>query len=172
MKQYSAKAVANFFLRKAWNEGKTLTPMKLQKLVYLAHGWALGAFDAPLISESVQAWQYGPVIESLYHEFKHFGSGDIDKEASDVDLDHETFDIVYEVPVIDEDDSEAQDLINRVWNTYERYSGGQLSTITHRPGTPWKKAYTGERGTIIDNHLIKEHYKNLIEKRTNPSAEK
>jgi len=44
--------------------------MKLQKLVYYAHGWHLALNNEPLIDEQVECWQYGPVISSLFHEFK------------------------------------------------------------------------------------------------------
>ena len=76
-----AKAVANYFLDKAKNAHRPLTPMKLQKLVYIAHGWHLALFDASLIRERVQAWRWGPVIEDLYHEFKEFAKQPITRKA-------------------------------------------------------------------------------------------
>ena len=79
---YEAKAIANYFLEKAKAEGNSLTPMQVQKLVYFAHGWYLGLFGEPLIKESVQAWSYGPVIPSLYQEFKRFGNQGIDELAT------------------------------------------------------------------------------------------
>ncbi|NVK54961.1 MAG: SocA family protein [Alteromonadaceae bacterium] len=166
MNTYSAKAIANAFLRLARKDGQSITPMKLQKLVYLAHGWALGLNDKPLIKDDVEAWQFGPVISSLYHEFKEYGSGAITNDASDFDLDFDTFEIVYEVPVIKEDDTDANELVEAVWNSYKKYSGGQLSNLTHREGTPWKQAYNGNKGQKIDTQLIAEHYKGLIRKRT------
>ena len=71
---FSAAAVANEFLRLARRDEQTITPLKMQKLVYFAHGWHLALFGTPLIEEPVQAWQFGPVISSLYQEFKKFGS--------------------------------------------------------------------------------------------------
>ena len=62
---YSAKAVANYFLARAKESGETLSPMKLQKLIYFAHGWHLAVFDAPLLDEEVQAWDYGPASNRL-----------------------------------------------------------------------------------------------------------
>lgn len=51
--------------------------MHLQKLTYFAHGWYIAFNDQeqiqPLINEPFQAWEYGPVCSSIYHEFKGFG---------------------------------------------------------------------------------------------------
>ena len=66
----SAKAIANYFLDKSID----LTPMKIIKLVYIAHGWHLAITDKPLIEDYVQAWEFGPVIPDLYHEFKKYGN--------------------------------------------------------------------------------------------------
>ena len=55
---YNALVVANYFIDKAKAEGVSLTPMKLQKLIYMAHGWHLALYDKPLIDEQFQAWDY------------------------------------------------------------------------------------------------------------------
>ena len=49
------------------------TPMHIIKLVYLSHGWMLGLHDTPLLWEPVEAWQYGPVVPSVYHLYKGWG---------------------------------------------------------------------------------------------------
>ena len=87
---HSAKAIANYFLEKGWNEGIELSPLKLIKLVYLAHGWHLGFTENPLIADYVHAWTYGPVIPELYHEFKKYRNQPIKelaREAEDRDGD-------------------------------------------------------------------------------------
>ncbi|MCC7437458.1 MAG: DUF4065 domain-containing protein [Armatimonadetes bacterium] len=63
---YDSRIVGNSFLDIALKDGTALTPMKLLKLVYIAHGWHLGIMGKPLISDEVQAWKYGPVIPKLY----------------------------------------------------------------------------------------------------------
>ena len=69
---HSAKHVANHFLSNFLRCG--ITSLKIQKLVYISHGWNYAFRDDHLIDdELVEAWLYGPVFPSLYHEFKYRG---------------------------------------------------------------------------------------------------
>lgn len=150
----SASKIANYFLQKAANERMSLTPMQVIKLVYIAHGWHLGYFKTPLISERVEAWPYGPVIDSLYHGLKKFRNGPVTEYLpADVEMgglgDH------------------TRQLIEHVWAKYRGFSGPQLSTLTHQPDTPWSdaKARAGAfaRSVPIANESIQEYYERLIE---------
>lgn len=143
----SPEAVANEFLALARRDGRALTNMKLQKLVYIAHGYTLAILDEPLIARSPQAWQYGPVFPSLYRELREFGSGEVtgELEASD----RVTDDVQKEVIV-------------GVWDAYGGRTGVQLSALTHKPGSPWAKHYNGERSVAIPDEVIKEHYDQLL----------
>ena len=67
----NALEIADEFIRRS---GNTKTNMQIQKMVYIAHGYMLGAYGRPLISENVEAWKWGPVIPSLYRRFKKYGS--------------------------------------------------------------------------------------------------
>jgi uncharacterized phage-associated protein len=78
---YDAIAIANYFIEKSLATGKRLTPMQLVKLVYIAHGWYLARTGKPLLADAVQAWQFGPVIPTLYHEFKQFRDGQITRKG-------------------------------------------------------------------------------------------
>ena len=161
MDSYSPKAVANAFLALAKQEGEGITPMKMQKLIYLAHGWGLGIVGEPLINEPVQAWKYGPVIESIYKEFKYFGNQPITSEAVEYSFNRDTLELDEEIPLIAANDSDAHELIHHVWNAYKQYSGGQLSTLTHQPDTPWHRSFNGKRDVIIPDSLIANHYQTL-----------
>src|SRR4051812_24192144 len=77
-------AVANYFIGRAMQEGKALTPMQVIKLTYLAHAWHLAISSTPLIAATVEAWKFGPVIPSLYRSLKKYGSGTITEEAPTV----------------------------------------------------------------------------------------
>ncbi|MFO0851363.1 MAG: DUF4065 domain-containing protein [Gemmataceae bacterium] len=167
----SPKTVANFFFDTAMREGNlTVSPMKMQKLVYYAHGWHLGLADKPLIDEPVQAWPYGPVVPSLYQEFKHFGNGLITQPATDVrfviDGEGATQLEVVAPRVVESAFSPdfMQKLMGKVWEIYRNYSAVQLSNETHKPGTPWDqiKARHGGRipeNTVIPNDMIRDYFR-------------
>ncbi len=39
---YRSTTIANYFLRKGWEEGNPLTSMQVLKLMYIAYGWVFG----------------------------------------------------------------------------------------------------------------------------------
>ncbi len=166
MKTHDALAVANWFLARAEAEGKTLDPMKLQKLIYFAHGWALALSDVPLISERPQAWEFGPVIPVVYHEFKSFGRKPIRGRGVAFDWSAYTdANGLFDLPVIEpeiEGDPDAEALLDRIWAVYGDLSGIQLSNMTHLPGGAWHRAYhevaRGRRGVDISDELIKGEF--------------
>ena len=88
MPYHSSLAIANEFLRRAKDDGRELTQMHLQKLVYLAHGWCLAVTGKPLIEEKIQAWDYGPVIKPLYDALKSYGSANIPRLIRWADATH------------------------------------------------------------------------------------
>jgi hypothetical protein len=53
--------------------------MKLQKLIYLAHGYYFAVTGCPLVGEQFEAWQFGPVSPTIYHEFNRFSSSALKK---------------------------------------------------------------------------------------------
>ena len=155
MEMYSPVTIANYFIKKSIEEGVEMTPMKVLKLVYIAHGWHLGLFDEELISEQVQAWKYGPVVRSVYQEFKHYGNRDIEGLSFKSTFEKEEFGQLKEKGVYH--------LLDKIWEVYKDYTGLQLSTLTHQPGTPWYQIWEEKRGKlsgteIIPNDLIKGHY--------------
>ena len=156
----TALEIANYFIEKSLGTGEELTPMKLNKLVYIAHGWYLGLADRPLIGEGAQAWKYGPVIPSIYHRFKSYGGAQINslEPASDM------------ITIPEVRDGELKEFLQRIWDVYGHLSGLQLSSLTHQEGTPWSvvRSRSGNRengGALIPNDLIKQHYKEKINAR-------
>lgn len=144
--------IADIILRIAKEKGKSLTPMQLMKLTYIANGWYLAQNDVPLFHERIEAWKYGPVMPELYQATKKFG-----KQPIPLDLIADNFD---DLP------SELErkvEFLKQVYGLYESLDGIQLSNKTHKKGTPWDKVYCPySYGVEITESIIKEHYKELL----------
>lgn len=161
---YPTKSVANLLLNKAAEADIKLTPLKLQKLMYYTYGYYLAATDLPLIDTPIEAWEYGPVIASVYHEFKSFGSKEITRPAMDLDFASGSL-----VPCpIPTGDSKLNKVADFVVKTYGNYSGLTLSELTHADGSPWhitRNENPGIRGADIKPKLIKDHFAPLIQRK-------
>lgn len=162
---YSAIAVANAFIEKAKAKGiRDLTPMKLQKLVFYAHAWSLVMTNKPLVKDKVFAWTYGPVIESIYHEFKSFGSTNITKPGTELAWDDDPNALIefkYVTPRLPQEDEFSSDIVDYVLEAYGDQSAISLSNLTHRPGSAWHTIVEehgggGPRSLVIPNDVIKE----------------
>lgn len=143
--QYTAETIANWFLSRSRQDGEFLTHMKLQKLVYISHGWSLGAEAGGLLAEPVEAWEYGPVIRSLYNKYKVFRGA----------------------PIVDELGAAAvtlQDasLLEWVWQQYHKFTAVQLSGLTHKSDTPWTKSYQPGVNVVIPTETIHDHYRDKL----------
>ena len=156
---YTPQHIANYFLDRADDEYLGISQMKLQKLVYIAYGWNLAVNGTRLFHESIEAWDHGPVIPSLYHEFKHFKSDPIDEWATQFDLD--TFEEIE--PVIDEDDLDTNIILDYVWESYKKYSSAALRRKTHEADTPWSRVYNPSvKGVKLKDEDIGQHFKDRI----------
>lgn len=157
---YSAKAVANYFIDKAKRAGNPVDHLKLQKLVYLAHGWhlALHENNAPLVeNEYPEAWKYGPVFPSVYHELKEHGGRPIKERATEVDVNEDGQFYTF-TPVIPSVDEETSRFLDRVFEVYKNCPGVRLSRMTHKPDSPWAEAR--KRSNRINENILP---KDLIE---------
>jgi len=150
------EAVANYFLQRAWSENKGLTPIKVIKLTYIAHGWFLGFTKERLVDDDIQAWKYGPVLPRLYNAFKYAGNQPIDCLAEMLDKPYEA-----------EFSSLGNTVVDAVWEKYKDMTGLQLSALTHDEGTPWYQVWHEEGGSkngnsMIPSETIKKYYEDLL----------
>lgn len=148
---YRAVDVAYKMLQLADEQGKSLSNLQLQKLLYIAHGYLLAWKNKPLFMDEVSAWKYGPVIHSVYNQFKEYGAAKIPVG-----------------PV--ESGVENDDVIQTLEGTLKLYGDWEamdLVSITHQPKTPWHEVWEIGGGnqqlfSEIPENLIKDHYRRVI----------
>ena len=122
--------------------------MQVLKLVYINHGWMLGLHQRPLFEEDMEAWRrYGPVVRCVYRTYARFRGNPI-RESGDP---HEA-----------DLDNDQEEMIDQVFEGYGRYTGIQLSELTHKEGSPWHTAWQGGM-EIIPNDLLHMHYAGLAQ---------
>lgn len=123
-----------------------LTPLQVNKLTYFSHGWLLGLYGRPLISEQVEAWRYGPVVPAVYYALRENGRSPVRF------MDY--FDCLYNGL-----DDKEKDIIKQVIEGYGSLSGSELIGLTHEEGTPWSQCYDkSKQNTVIPNQIIKEYF--------------
>ena len=140
---YSVITIANEFINLANNE--SLTNMQLQKMVYIAHGFNLALRGTKLYYEDTRAWNFGPVVPELYEKLRKYGSSKVIEKI-------DTSDTV-------EPDEDSLEIIKAVYDNYKKYSGMQLSDLTHQNGTPWSKSWENNKYGVIPADDIYEFYK-------------
>ena len=156
---FAPLAIANTFLAKHGGERGGIDHMKLQKLVFYAYGWWLASHEQPLATEGPQVWRYGPVFRSLYAALAPFGMRGINSPQRAVPIGGP--------PIIPDDQHEAHDLTDWVWQRYGLMSAGQLSDMTHAIGTPWQEEaaacdYRVPKGHPIPDARIKGYFERLV----------
>lgn len=148
MPNHRPTAIANEFLRRRQNSAWP-QQMWIQKLVYIAHGWNLAINGKPLVNETPQAWDNGPVFRSIWDHIKENGY----RSPYSTLVDAETG-----VEISDSLTDDEKEVIDHVWVKYGGFSAQRLSKMTHRPGTPWSNAYLQARNALLDENEIKNHY--------------
>lgn len=145
---FPALKVANYFLK-----NEPVSAMKLQKLLYYANGWSLGLTGKPLLREDIQAWNYGPVIPEVYHEFKFFGSDSITRQAE-----NRLGGVSYEPNF----DRGTRRFLDKIWDEYGGIDAMTLSEMTHEPDSPWDLT-PKHHHSVIPNEIMEEYFRDLLE---------
>ena len=147
MKFYSASQIAHYFLAKAdIDVGELISNLKLQKLCYYAQGLTLGVRKQALFDEKIEAWLHGPVIPSLYAEYKAYKGAAI---PSPTQLDLSAY------------GSADRKLLDDVFEFYGQYSAWRLRELTHLE-SPWKNAYAEGQNNEISKQAMQDFFSTQV----------
>lgn len=70
---FNSREITDWILSKIdFDAGDTISPLKLQKLLYYCQAWHITIFDEKIINEDFEAWAHGPVLRSVYKRFAGF----------------------------------------------------------------------------------------------------
>jgi uncharacterized phage-associated protein len=160
---YSAKTIANTMMDIMRKNEQDIDKFKIAKMVYFAHCLWLQAFEKPLIDEPIIAYEFGPVIMSLYY---CKNNNNYIKESRYIDGKLELF-----IPKIPEEDEETIEFINETCRIYGNFDNYQMMKIIHSSGSPWEivtksvnDADISTYSIAIPDSLIIESYGNMLRK--------
>lgn len=152
--------VIHYFLKSiVVDTGETITPLKLQKLLYVVQGWNLAFNKQEMYSEKIEAWAHGPVVSKIYSEFKEYGYNPLPH----IDAFDETLFSKKEIKILE--------LVRQVYSPYEAKT---LERLTHAE-TPWQLARKGckeeeSSQNLITISSIKEYYEKVAKENQIDSA--
>lgn len=141
---YRALSVARYIIERCHSQNRTISNLKLQKILYFVQAEFLVSTNQPCFAEEIEAWDFGPVVPEVYQEYKIFGSANIPVFRRGVGS-----------ITISRDD---QELINGIVDECAQYSASALVDITHRQ-TPWIEAYNRPGyNNVISKESIREYF--------------
>lgn len=157
MMNMDPRPVANAILDIADEVGVSLSNFHLNKVLFFAHSESLALCDKPLFKLTFEAWEHGPVLPVIYHQFKEFGSNGIRGRATQIC--RETGDRIpssYEHLELD------YNFLRRIVETYGALSFSALYALAHQPGgawdTVWNQNNNATFGMTMPNKLIKDTF--------------
>jgi uncharacterized phage-associated protein len=124
--KYNANQISDWILGKFdTNAGDTVSPLKLQKLLYYCQAWHYTVFDKPLFKDVIEPWAHGPTVPSQFKRFEHL----------------QLFDSILSTPIKIERvslEKEVEDLLNEVLDVYAEHTASYLEQLVCNE-LPWKE---------------------------------
>ncbi|AXY26242.1 hypothetical protein CL176_09670 [Suicoccus acidiformans] len=154
--EISAVDVAMFFL-----SFDSYTQLQIQTMVYLAYADYLKLTGKELFREEIEAWEYGPVIRSVYDIFEKYGSDKItDGEIIEQEYRKRTSGPVQAFARMRRvrDSKNILSVLTNIQTNFKKLSGEKLINLTHQSNLPWEHAYESEANNVITNELILKYH--------------
>ncbi len=158
-KVYDALDVARYVINESNEKYCPLSNLKLQKVLYFVQAnFLLNTNDhRPCFENRIEAWDFGPVVPDVYHEFKRYGSSMIPYVEEYMDFSEGLWNATikkYSDTIIETEDKPK---IDEMIQSCGAYSATELVNITHNQ-RPWKDAYGRGYNMEITNNAILEYY--------------
>lgn len=139
---YKALYIAKYVVNKCTVEKSPVSNLQLQKILYYIQKGFLKRFDEPAFSDSIEAWQFGPVVPNVYYHF--CGSG-----AMPIDITYDGIEI---------ENLQHKECIDNIIDEKRDIAPWKLVEDTHKSGGAWDQIFKNGEGNhqIISIGLIKE----------------
>ena len=140
---YNALDVARYIIDYEATQGRTVSNLRLQKLLYFVQAQFIANTpnNSPCFSQKMEAWDFGPVVPCVYREYKYCGSTAIPPKEISPNL----------FALAD------RKLINSILDQCSHKSTSALVDITHAQA-PWSNAYHNFFGNEITLKSMRDYF--------------
>jgi len=157
---YNVLDVSRFIINYCNEKDYILSNLKLQKMLYFIQAYYLSKTEKkePCFKERIEAWSFGPVVPVAYHEYKQFGSTNIPKITTYIEIDEDDFweskVVTYADNILSDTDKE---IIRKLVDNFSKFSTTRLVQITHNQ-LPWIQAYEQGQNNVISIDAIRSYF--------------
>lgn len=141
MNKVDLNIMSEYIILFCQNMGVTISPLKLQKLLYYVQSWHIAKFDKQDIFNSLpEAWVNGPVYREVYNTYKtsFFKNNNIRTDLDEVALSNK---LKKQQEFLNLNEDQLK-LVNTVLEAYSKLSDERLVLMTHSE-EPWNEARKG-----------------------------
>ena len=138
---YSALEVAKYVINHEHSNGREITNLRLQKLLYFVQAKVLVETGNPCFEDEMEAWDFGPVVPAVYYAYKVFGSLDIISDEAAPNL-----------------NKAVSGYIDSILDYCQNFPTFQLVEITHKQ-SPWVTARRIGPKSVISKDSIVGYFK-------------
>lgn len=138
---YKASQIAEYIVSRCNEKNNPISNLQLQKILYFVQKHFIQTLPGPAFSDLIEAWQFGPVVPSVYYMFCCFGAMPITRafDETSIDLQH-------------------QKIIDKIIEEKSVMNPWDLVDQTHKPDGAWDKAFKNGYGTIISVESIRNEH--------------
>lgn len=141
-----ARDLAHYIVDKCTHDDEPVSNLQLQKMMYFLQYVHCRNYGGLLFDdEEFEAWQYGPVLPSIYKEFSNYGGRAI--TAFYKDADRVKF-------------GDLADWIDAGIEVLREKSPWDLVSVAHAKGSPWDRVWRGgcssRRGKIPNEYIMED----------------
>lgn len=154
---YSALDVARYVINYSNRQNYLIQNLKLQKLLYFIQAAAMLKNKKPLFDDDILAWDCGPVVLSVYDEFKRFANTEIPEIKTYFEMPggYDTLSTkVFDETVLSKKDRQ---LINSVVDYFKDYSNTALTKLIQNQ-KPWIVAFGFDPWHIIRPDALYDYF--------------
>lgn len=136
---------ANYVIEYSNNNNIEINNLKLQKILYFSNVKKLLESGELLFDESMEKWKYGPVIPSVYHEYKKYGAFPISNKniVKEIYIFPEKGSLDFSINIKYYDSSELtideKNILEATIQNFKNFTPFELVDLTHEHD-PWKKS--------------------------------